>query len=69
MESLITQELQREIENDRLRLAGYRTRIERRRRERTSGLRRTVGNGLITAGERLCGCTQPVATVTPLRRA
>ena len=70
MESLLTQELQREIENDRLRMAGYRTRIERRRRERGAGLRRTVGNTLISAGERVRGCTgQSLAPVTPLRRS
>ena len=70
MESLLTQELYREVENDRLRVAGFKTRIDRRRRERGAGFRRTVGNALIAAGERLRGYTQqPVATTTPLRRA
>lgn len=70
MESLLTQELYREIENDRLRMAGYQSRVERRRRDLGAALRRTVGRALISAGESVCGCTaQPVATVTPLRRA
>ncbi|MBW3595115.1 MAG: hypothetical protein KY391_06005 [Actinobacteria bacterium] len=70
MESLLTQELHREIENDRLRMAGYRTRVERRRRDLGASVRRIVGRALISAGESICGCTaHPVATVTPLRRA
>jgi len=70
MESLLTQELYREIENDRLRMAGYRTRVERRQRERGKGLRRSVGNGLISVGERVRGyATQPMATAASSRRA
>ena len=71
MQSLITQEWFREVEGDRLRMTGYRSRIARRRRDRRSALRATVGNGLIAAGERLRGRPQQVgrvATVTPLRR-
>lgn len=67
MGSLLTQELQRDLERDRLRVAGYRTPdITRPRR---AGLRRTLGSGLIWVGERLRGCTrQPVGTVTAVRR-
>ena len=69
MESLLTEELQREISVDRLRMAGYRTRVERRRNDRRTRARRALGNTLISTGERLRGCTpsQPAA-VTPLRR-
>lgn len=67
--SLLTQELQREINEDRLRMAGYRTRVERRRRDRQARARRAVGNSLIAAGERLRGCTQSQPSATPhLRR-
>ena len=69
MESLLTQELFREIESDRMRMTGYQTRVERRRRDRRSGLRRAVGNSLISAGQRVRGCTAQPAAVTPLRRA
>lgn len=62
MQSFVTQELQREAENDRLRMAGYQSRIVRRRRDRHSRVRTAVGNGLVSAGERLRGCTQPAAT-------
>ena len=68
MQSLITHQLYRETENDRLRMAGYRTRVERRRRDRRSRMRSVLGNGLISAGERLRGCPQ-VATVGTLRRS
>ena len=71
MQTSLTHQLAREIEGDRLRMAGYRTRVERRRRDRQVRMRRAVGNSLIAAGERLRGCTQSqnVATVTPLRRS
>ncbi len=69
MESLLTQELYREMEADRLRMAGYRTRVERRRRDRKASVRRALGNSLIAAGERVRGCTrQPMRPATPLRR-
>ena len=69
MESFLSQELQREINNDRLRMAGYRTRVERRSHDRRARARQAVGNGLIAAGERLRGCTQTQPTATPhLRR-
>ena len=69
MHSLVTQELQREVERDRLRMAGYRSRVERRKRDRQARVRRVVGNGLISAGERVRGCTHPVTTSAPMRRA
>lgn len=69
MRSLITQEWLREVEDDRLRMAGYRSRVERRRRDRLSAVRASVGDGLIAVGERLRGRPQQVAAVTPLRRS
>ena len=69
MESLLTGELQREISNDRLRMAGYRTRVERRRNDRRARARRAVGNTLISTGVRLRRGTQSQPTAaTPLRR-
>lgn len=68
MQSLITQQLHRESENDRLRMAGYRTKVERRRRDRSMRMRSSMGNGLISVGERLRGCQQ-VATVARLNRS
>ena len=69
MESFLGEELQREVSNDRLRMAGYRTRVERRRNDRRARTRRAVGNSLIAAGERLRGCTQTQPAATPhLRR-
>lgn len=68
MQSLITEQLHRESENDRLRMAGYRTRVERRRRDRTVWMRSTMGNGLIAVGERLRGCQQ-VASAARLNRS
>ena len=68
MQSLITQQLQAETERDRLRMAGYRTRVERRRRDRRAHIRSLVGNGLISMGERLRGCQQ-VASPAPLQRS
>jgi len=69
MESLLIQELQREVAADHLRMAGHRTRAERRRRDRTAALRRVVGNALISVGVRVGGNPRrPVATVAPLRR-
>ena len=68
MQSLITQQLYRETESDRLRMAGYQSRIERRRRDRVARMRSFVGNGLIAAGERLRGCSQ-VAPAASLRRS
>ena len=67
----LTHQLAREIEGDRLRMAGYRTRVERRRRDRWARVRRALGSSLIAAGERLRGYTpsQTVAPVTPLRRS
>lgn len=67
MESLITQDLQREIEIDRLRVAGYRTRVARRRSDRRAVTRAAVGNALISVGERVRGCTQSVPA-TSMRR-
>jgi hypothetical protein len=60
MQSLLTQQLHRESENDRLRVAGHVTKIERRRRDRRMRMRASVGNGLISAGERLRGCQEAV---------
>ncbi len=57
MGSLLTQELQHELEADELRMAAYRTRVERRRRDRRASLRRVAGTALISAGERICGCS------------
>ena len=68
MKSLITEQLHRESENDRLRMAGYRTRVERRRRDRGMRVRSSMGNGLISVGERLRGCQQ-VATVARVNRS
>lgn len=67
MHSLLTQQLHRESENDRLRVAGYRTRVGRRRQDRRAKMRVSVGNGLISAGERLHGC-QEAAVVASMRR-
>ena len=70
MKSLLTQELQHELEADQLRMAAYRTRVERRRRDRRANLRRIAGTALISAGERICGCTGQAAVAdTALRRA
>ncbi len=49
-----SQGLQHEIETDRLRMAGYRSNVERRRRD----VRTVVGNALIAAGERVRGYRQ-----------
>ena len=68
MESWITQDLQREIEIDRLRVAGYQTRVARRRNDRRAQTRTVVGNALISVGERVRGCTQSVPA-TSVRRA
>lgn len=68
MESWITQDLQREIEIDRLRVAGYQTRVARRRNDRRAVTRTVVGNALISVGERVRGCTQSVPA-TSMRRA
>lgn len=68
MDSLITQQLHREIETDRLRVAGYRTRVARRRNDRRAHTRAVVGNALISVGERVRGCTQSVPA-TSMRRA
>ena len=68
MQSLITQQLHRETESDRLRVAGYRTRVERRRRDRRARMRSSMGNGLISIGERLRGCQEAAMTAT-LRRS
>ena len=57
--------LQREVANDRLKMAGYRSRVERRRRDRSRSVRRATGALLVAAGERVAGCTQAV----PVRRA
>lgn len=69
MDSLITTALHREIEADRLRVAGYQSRVARRRSERRSGLRRAVGTTLISVGERVCGCTSQLTPATSVRRA
>lgn len=67
MQSLITHQLYRETENDRLRMAGYRTRVERRRRDRENRMRSVVGNALIGMGERLRGRRQVVPAAHPHR--
>ena len=67
MQSLITHQLYRESENDRLRMAGYRTRVERRRRDREQRIRSVVGNALIGMGERLRG-RRPVTPTAHLHR-
>ncbi len=67
MESLVTQDLYREIEADRLRMAGYQSRVARRRRDRRASTRTVVGNALISVGERVRGCTQ--VPTTSVRRA
>ena len=54
MGSLIESSLVREIEADRLRMAGYQSRVTRRRRES----REVLGNALIAVGERVRGCAQ-----------
>ena len=59
MDSLITSSLVREIEADRLRVAGYQSRVTRRRRE----TREVLGNALIAVGERVRGCTQAAPAV------
>ena len=59
MESLITQDLQREIEVDRLRMAGYQSRVARRR----SHTREVLGNALIGVGQRVRGCAQAAPAV------
>ena len=59
---LMDQDLQRQIEVDRLRMWGHRSRVERRHRD----LRALVGNALIGAGEKVRGATRQAA---PLRRA
>ena len=68
MDSFITTALQREIEADRLRMAGYQSRVARRRRDRVGSPRTVVGNALISVGERVRGCTQSVPTAS-VRRA
>ena len=55
MQSLWTDELQREVTNDRLRMAGYASRNDRRRRDRREKVRRALGARLVSAGERLQG--------------
>ena len=50
----ISQGLQHEVEADRLRMAGYRSHVERRRRD----TRTVVGNALIAIGERVRGYRQ-----------
>ena len=65
MQSPWNELLQREVANDRLKMAGYQSRVERRRRQRIDGLRRTAGELLVAIGERLSGGT-PAA---PMRRA
>ena len=67
MQSLLTQQLHRESENDRLRVAGHQTKVVRRRRDRRARMRASVGNGLISVGERLRGC-QEAAAVARLHR-
>ena len=74
MESLLKDKLQKEISDERLRIAGDRTRVARRRSDRETRVRRAVGNTLISAGERLRGCREQVTSssmtpVTPLRRS
>jgi hypothetical protein len=62
--------LQREIANDRLRAAGYSSRVQRRRRDRSERLRAVVGRRLVSVGERLQGvCENSVAPVVTLRRS
>ena len=63
MQTLWTDALQKEVANDRLRTAGYTTRVARRRRERLERARRATGNVLVSLGERVSGpgCT-PAAT-------
>ncbi len=51
MYSLIDEDLQRQIANEHVRLAGDHSRVERRRRERHGRVRTVVGRGLVSAGE------------------
>lgn len=70
MESFVTQDLQKEIENDRLRMAGYGSRVVRRRRDRRARVRAVVGTTLVSAGERVLGtCRSQAATTAPLQRS
>ena len=58
--------LQREVANDRLKMAGYRSRVERRRRDRSRSVRRATGALLVAAGERVAGTG---THAVPVRRA
>ena len=51
---LMDQDLQKEVDNDRVRMAGYRSRVQRRHRD----VRALVGNALIATGERVRGYRQ-----------
>ena len=62
MQSLWTEELQREVANDRLRMAGYSSRVERRRRGRNERVRRALGARLVSVGERLQGMCDEVSS-------
>ena len=74
MESLLKDKLLKEISDERLRIAGDRTRVARRRSEREMRIRSAAGNALIAAGKSLRGCRDQVASasmapVTPLKRS
>jgi len=56
MDSLIESSLVREIEADRLRMAGYHSRVIRRRRD----AREVLGSALIAAGEKVRAHASPV---------
>ena len=62
--------LQREIANDRLRTAGYHSRVVRARRERSERRKAAIGRRLVSIGQRLQGvCESSVAPVVELRRS
>ena len=62
--------LEREIANDRLRIAGYDSRVQRRRRDRSERMRAIVGRRLVSIGERLQGvCEGTIAPVVTLPRS
>lgn len=67
MQSLFGSELQREVLNDRLRMAGYQSRVQRRRHERSERVRHAVGARLVSFGQRLQGiCEEHAAEVAPV---
>ncbi|HET7482777.1 MAG TPA: hypothetical protein VFK89_07945 [Actinomycetota bacterium] len=62
--------LQKEIADDRLRMAGYHSRVARRRRERSERMRASAGRRLVRLGQRLQGICEPkVAPAVTLRRS